>query len=138
MPTIRTTYDGDMLFRTHSGSHDLVIDVPAPMGGKDRGMTPPEVFIASLGSCVGALVADYCGRSGLDATGMIVDVDFDKASDPTRLENLKVRILLPHTECGRREDAVRRVAEHCPVHETIATLGDVTFEVLDSTALHPA
>lgn len=63
MPTIETTYRGDMEFETVLGSHRLVIDAPASMGGKDRGPTPPELFVASLGSCVGAFVASYCGRA---------------------------------------------------------------------------
>lgn len=41
MPTITTRYRGDMSFTTDLGRHALVIDVPAGMGGKDRGPTPP-------------------------------------------------------------------------------------------------
>jgi uncharacterized OsmC-like protein len=42
-----------MSFETTLGNHRLLIDVPASMGGKDRGPTPPELFVASLGSCGG-------------------------------------------------------------------------------------
>ena len=57
MAKITTYYKGDMLFESKLGAHSVIIDVPAGMGGKDRGPTPPEIFIASLGSCVGAFVA---------------------------------------------------------------------------------
>jgi uncharacterized OsmC-like protein len=56
MPAITTTYQGDMAFETVLGRHRLLIDVPAAMGGQDRGPTPPELFVASLGSCVAAFV----------------------------------------------------------------------------------
>ncbi|MFP3854513.1 MAG: OsmC family protein [Anaerolineales bacterium] len=128
MATIRTTYKGDMLFETVMGDHTLTIDVPAGMGGSDRGPTPPQVFIASIGSCVGALVADYCQRNDVDTRGMTVDVDFEKADKPTRLTNLKVTINMPQGECTKkRETVIRRVAEHCPVHETINTLEGIEF-----------
>jgi putative redox protein len=131
MPTITTTYQGDMVFETVLGRHRLLIDVPAGMGGKDRAPTPPELFVASLGSCVAAFVASYCQRVGLDRRELSVDVSYEKAEEPTRLVGLTVTVKLPHAACGDRQEAIRRVARHCPVHETIATLADVQFEIVD-------
>lgn len=129
MGKITTVYKGDMLFESKLGNHTVRVDVPASMGGKDRGPTPPELFIASLGSCVGAFVADYCGRAGVDTRDMTVDVTFDKVDNPTRLVNLKVKVNLPNGDCGERQKAILRVAEHCPVHETITTLEHVEISV---------
>jgi uncharacterized OsmC-like protein len=123
-----------MLFESKLGNHSLLIDVPASMGGKDRSPTPPELFVASLGSCVGAFVAHYCQRTGIDATDMTVDVTFDKLENPTRLANLKVRIDLPQGECADRQAAIHRVAEHCPVHETITTMQAIEIEIFDRAA----
>lgn len=135
MATITTRLTGPMVFESQLGNHTLQIDVPAAMGGSDRGPTPPELFVASLGSCIAAFVAQYCQRAGMDTTGLEVAVTFDKADNPTRLINLRALITLPHAECAGREEAIRRVAEHCPVHETIATLGAVAFEIQDAAAL---
>jgi len=130
MPTITTEYRGDMLFETKLGNHVLTIDVPPVMGGKDRGPEPPQLFIASLGSCVGALVAEYCGHKGIDTRDMTVDVSFEKTEHPTRLTNIRVRVNLPHADCeeGHRKEVLTRVAQHCPVHETIATVQDIRFD----------
>jgi len=135
MAKITTYYKGEMLFESKLGNHSLIIDVPASMGGKDRGPTPPELFVASLGSCVGAFVAQYCGRTGIDASEMTVDVTFDKLESPTRLTNLKVRVELPHGQCADRQAAIRRVAEHCPVHETIVTLEGIEIDILGKDQL---
>ncbi len=135
MSVITTFYKGNMLFETKIGNHAIQIDVPAGMGGTDRGPTPPEVFIASLGSCVGAFVAQYCERNSLDAHDMSVDVLFEKADNPTRLVNLKIKVNIPSAECSdQRLEAIRRVAEHCPVHKTIETMEGIEFEILDKTA----
>ena len=130
MDQITTTYQGNMLFESKLGRHSILIDVPPTMGGSDRGPTPPELFVASLGSCVGAFVASYCERNGVNTEGMSVDVTFDKADKPTRLVNLKIKVNLPCGECQDCEKALLRVAEHCPVHETISTLEDVEFEIV--------
>lgn len=135
MATITTRLVGDMLFESQLGSHALRIDVPPAMGGSDRGPTPPEIFVASLGSCIAAFVAQYCNRAGLDTADLEVAVTYDNAESPTRLINLRAVVTLPHADCAGREEALRRVAEHCPVHETIATLGSVTFEFHDAAAL---
>ena len=135
MATITTTYKGDMLFETKTGNHTLQADVPPAMGGKDRAPTPPELFIASLGTCISAFVANYCGKAGVNATDMTVDVEFEKADDPTRLINLKVIIKMPNATCKNRQTAIRRVAEHCPVHETIVTLEEISFEIYDKEDL---
>lgn len=138
MPTITTSYRGDMTFATDIGDRRLIIDVPAGMGGKGRGPTPPELFVASLGSCVAAYVAAYCQTAGLEARELSVDVSYAKAEDPTRLVDLTITVNLPHADCGQRQAAIRRVAEHCPVHETIATLSQVHFEIRDRAAFAPA
>jgi putative redox protein len=129
MGKVTTYYKGDMLFESKLGNHSILIDVPAGMGGSDRGPTPPELFIASLGSCVGAFVVNYCGKSGVDTKDMTVDVTFDKVEDPTRLVNLKIEVNLSNGDCEKREKAILRVAEHCPVHETIATLESIEINV---------
>ena len=50
---------------------------------------------------------------------------------PTRLHNLRVVVRLPHADlaAATRREAIRRVAEHCPVTETIATVQDVQVAI---------
>jgi uncharacterized OsmC-like protein len=71
----------------------------------------------------------------MDARELTVDVSYAKADDPTRLVDLTITVNLPHADCGARQAALRRVAEHCPVHETIATLSQITFQIRDRAAL---
>jgi uncharacterized OsmC-like protein len=134
MDVITTHHKGDMLFETQLGSHTLEIDVPESMGGKDRGPQPPEIFVASLGSCVAALVANYCNKSGLNTEGLSVDVMYEKVPDPTRLTAVKVKVDLPHADISGREEALRRVADRCPVHQTICSLEGVDIEVSGKAA----
>jgi uncharacterized OsmC-like protein len=129
MAKITTVHKGDMLFETELGNHKLLVDVPAGMGGSDRGPTPPEVFVASLGGCVAALIGNYCNKAGIDTEGMTVDVTYEKVSDPTRLTDIRVHVDLPHGDISGREKALIRVAERCPVHETICRMDSVGIEV---------
>jgi hypothetical protein len=67
----------------------------------------------------------------MDTDGLAVDVSFEKDEASGRLTDVAVTIDLPHAVCGDREAAIRRVAEHCPVHATIHTLEEVAFEIRD-------
>lgn len=130
MAQIVTHYKGDMLFESVIGNHLLTIDVPADMGGEDRGPIPPQLFVASLGSCIGAFVAQYCDINGIDNTDMSVVISYEKSSQPTRLVNLQAVVKLPHGDCGARVKAIERVADLCPVHETIKTMHGLAITIL--------
>ena len=131
MAVITTKYMGDMLYETKLGPHTVTIDVPEGMGGKNRGPMPPQLFISSLGSCVAVLVTDFCKHHDLDPEGLTVDVSYEFAKHPSRMTDINVDVSLPNAHCDDEctKKALKQVAEHCPVHETIATLKDVSFNI---------
>lgn len=130
MPTITTTSLGDRTLETLLGHHRIVTDLPPEMGGSNRGPEPAQLFVVSLGSCVAAIVLAYCETHDLDARDLRVDVDFQKTGQPSRLRGIRVRIALPHADLAsdRLRTVLQRVAEHCPVHETLSTLDAIGFE----------
>ena len=131
MGTVTTVYKGDMLFESEMGQHKISIEGPEDWGGKNRAPMPPQLFMASIGSCVGVLVSHFCQQHNLDCSGLTIDVDYDTAQQPTRFENITVIVNLPNAKCD--DDCTRKallhVAEHCPVHETIVTLDEIQFNI---------
>ena len=119
----------DSLFETQLGDHTLTTD---PDGV--AGPSPPEVLVASLGACVGILVANYCKRSGMSTEDLSVDVEYSKTSNPYRLAEFQVNINLPHADIDGRLGAITRVAEHCPVHQTMCTLEGANIRVNGKSA----
>jgi uncharacterized OsmC-like protein len=89
------------------------------MDGKDRGPTPPQLFVASLSSCIAIFATSYCNNAGINAEGLSVSLSFDKLKDPAKLANFKAQIKIPKGDVGKREKAVIAAASHCPIHETI-------------------
>jgi putative redox protein len=51
MMEVKITHLDQVKFAIHSRSHSILCDQPAENGGEDSGMTPPELLLASLGSC---------------------------------------------------------------------------------------
>jgi putative redox protein len=135
MGKVTSYYKGDMLFETKVGNHTVVNDVPPTpaWGGKDRSPTPPDDLIVSISSCIAAFVIQYCKTSGINTQDMSVDVTFDKEEKPAFLKNIDVKVNLPHAEVKDRKDAIRRVCEHCTVHETLTKLEHINIEVIDKS-----
>ena len=130
MATLTTKYKGDRLFEADNGTNTVTIDVRG-----ERALTPPQLFIVSLGACVSALISGYCESHDIDATGLEVDVNYDKVQNPSRMVNLKAVVRLPNADVKNREKALYHVAKHCPVHETIMTTDSMEIEILDRSAL---
>ena len=52
-------------------------------------------------------------------------LSYDKLEDPKGFANLKVAIKIPKGDYTSREKAILRVADHCPVHETITPVDKI-------------
>lgn len=138
MSSITTTYQGDMLFEMEIGGNQIKVDAPSVIGGTSRGITPSELFIASLGACIAAYVASYCQEHGLDATGLKVDVSFDHSDYPHRLVNIRAKVILPNADFRSRQSALRRVAMRCPVHKTIESWAGLNVDIVGAETTDPA
>jgi putative redox protein len=136
MPSVTSHHLGDMIFETKIGKYKIINDVPPTpeWGGKDRHPTPPDYFIASLSSCIAAFVIQYCTQARLDASGMSVEITYEKATQPSHMKDIAVTINLPEVELGKRLEAIKRVSRHCTVHETISKMGAVAINVRDKSA----
>jgi uncharacterized OsmC-like protein len=120
-----------MLFTTEVGGQRITTDVTPPMGGKGRAPTPPDLFVVSLGACVAAFVAHYCEQQGIDTRELWVETAFEKNEQPAFLTNFKVDVHLPYADCGDRMAAVKRVADHCIIEETLQHFQNVQFQIHD-------
>jgi uncharacterized OsmC-like protein len=120
-----------MLFATEVGGQRITTDVTPPMGGKGRAPTPPDLFVVSLGACVAAFVAHYCEQQGIDTRELWVETAFEKNEQPAFLTNFKVDVHLPYADCGDRMAAVKRVADHCIIEETLQHFQNVQFQIHD-------
>jgi uncharacterized OsmC-like protein len=135
MPSVKSQHIDDMVFETLVGDHKIPNDVPPTpeWGGKGRHPTPPDYFVASLSSCIAAFVQQYCDRNGIDASGMFVEIHYEKGTNPAHLKELMVDVHLPNADVGARAEAIKRVSGHCTVHETICKMEGLPISIRDKT-----
>src|SRR6516162_793915 len=85
---------GAVQFEIRARQHRIVCDQPESSGGFDEGMTPPELMLASLGSCANYYAAQYLQKQGLASEGTRVRVTAGKTTGPARLDNFKIEVRL--------------------------------------------
>src|SRR6185437_11445166 len=82
-------------FSIEARTHTLISDQPVENGGEDAGMTPPELMLASLGSCAEFYAVQYLRTRKLEDRGVEVRVTAKKLTQPARLGNFSIRVTCP-------------------------------------------
>ncbi len=116
---LTVTYKGGTRFDVASGTHTLVTDQPIADGGGDAGMSPVELFVGSLASCVAYFVGRYCARHQIPCEGFAVDVEWSFAEQPHRVGAVELRVNLPSAVTPEQRDKLLKVAHGCTVHQSI-------------------
>jgi putative redox protein len=110
---------GAVQFEIRSRQHKVISDQPAENNGHDEGMTPPELLLASLGSCAAYYAVDYLKRNKIEREGVKARVTAEKVKGPFRLDNFKIEVEVPgdleENQVKGLEDAVHR----CLIHNTL-------------------
>jgi len=127
--TCKVTYETDARCVAESRGHQIIVDQPTENHGTDEGMTPPELLLASLGTCAIYYAAEYLRRNNLPAQGMQVFVDAEKASAPARLGRFNIRVVIPQVSDAAHLEGTRRAAEKCLVTNTLLVTPEITLTV---------
>jgi len=91
-------------------------------------MTPPELMLASLGSCAGFYAAEYLNTRRLPSKDLAVRVHAEKALHPARLGSFRIEVRAPGLDEQQRTGVLRAV-KGCLIHNTLLAPPNVEIEV---------
>ena len=117
---LTVAYKGGARYDVTSGTHMLVTDQPIADGGGDAGMSPVELFVGSLASCVAYFVGRYCARHQIPCEGFTVDAEWSYAEQPHRVGAVELRVNLPSAVTPEQREKLLKVAHGCTVHQSLA------------------
>jgi len=110
---------GAVQFEIKARQHTIACDQPAENGGFDEGMTPPELLLASLGSCAGFYAAAYLRKHKLAEKGTRVKVSAEKAKDPARMDQFRIEVEVPVELDEKHSAGIDAAVHHCLIHNTL-------------------
>ncbi len=121
---------GSMQFEIKTRGHVIVSDQPLENEGFDEGMTPPELLLASLGSCAGYYAAQYLRKHKLATEGTRIRVSCEKVKDPLpRMTNFIIEVDTPMELTKEQRKGVEEEVTHCLVHNTLLHRPKITLKV---------
>ncbi len=129
-------YTGEKKFEITARTHRLTSDQPAEHGGTDTGMTPPELFLSSVGACAAYYAAEYLRARSLPSQELEIRVSGEKGGRPTRITSLRIDVVAPGLD-QRHQDGVLRAIESCLIKNTLMVPPSITTRLLPSEAAVP-
>ena len=121
---------GDVQFEIRARTHTIPCDQPVENGGYDEGMTPPELLLASLGSCAAYYAAQYLRQQHLASQGTVVRVTADKEKNPPRLARFIIEIEPPVELTEAQQAGINEAVEHCLIHNTLLHPPEISVQIL--------
>jgi len=126
---------GSVQFEIRARNHSIISDQTVNDGGFDEGMTPPELLLASLGSCAGYYAAQYLRKNKLASEGTRVRVTCEKVKDPlARMTNFVIEVEAPVDLSEAQRKGVEEAVEHCLVHNTLLHTPNIALKVAGAVA----
>ena len=127
---VTVEYLGAVQFEVRARNHAILCDQPEENGGFDEGITPPELMLASLGTCAGYYAAEYLNKRQLPASGMQIKVTAEKAKSPARLGSFRVEVRLPAAIDNHRREGVVRAIHSCLIHNTLLNPPAIELDII--------
>lgn len=107
--------------------HEVIADEPAILGGTDKGLTPKELLMSALGSCVAITLRMYVDRKQWPVDKIEVNISMG-------IENAE-NIFFEEITCtgALTDDQKQRlevIAKMCPVSKILAAGNELRSKVL--------
>jgi uncharacterized OsmC-like protein len=114
-------------FEAEAREHRIICDQTFENGGEDLGMTPPELLLASLGTCAGYYALQYLRTRSLSTNGLAVQVTAEKETSPARLARFRVAVETGELSAKHQEGLLRAV-HTCLIHNTLLGRPEIAIE----------
>ena len=121
-------YLGNAKFEATARGHHVLCDQPVENSGTDKGLTPPEFLLVSLGTCAGYYATQYLKTRGLNAEKVTVRVSAEKATQPARLASFILEVEAPHVDV-KHHDGLMRAVKACLIHNTLSQAPHIDLHI---------
>jgi putative redox protein len=123
MEVIKITLDGGRKVTAHlNDGRQVTTDQPVDEGGTATAPTPFGFFLASLATCAGVYVTDFCNHRNIPTDTITLNQSAEFTMDDKGkhvLAEVSLQIHLPDDFPEKYREAVVRVAELCAVKRVV-------------------
>ncbi len=88
-----------------------------------------ELLMASLGSCIGAVLVTFADRHEINLEEMTIELHWHLADNPHRIGEISVSVNIPHTLTAEQKLTLTNVAHSCLIHNTLTHKPEIAIEL---------
>lgn len=126
---------GGTKFEMTAGAHKVLSDQPFDNDGTDSAMTPPELFLSSLGACAAYYAEEHLRVRGLPDEDLELRISALKGETPSRIATIQIDVIAPGLT-QRHRDGLLRAIDACPITNTLHIPPHMAVHVFASEVAH--
>ncbi|MGQ9615096.1 MAG: OsmC family protein [Spirochaetota bacterium] len=113
------TFPGGMKVNASYKGYTIKTDQPVTAGGDGTAPAPFDLFLASIGTCVGLYVLWFCQERNITANDARIVLTTERNHQTKMIEKINIDIKLPDGFPEKYLKAVVAAASNCPVKKHI-------------------
>ncbi len=115
------TYEGELRTKSiHLASEDsFITDAPIDNNGKGEAFSPTDTVASALASCILTIMGIKAKNLNLNLRGTKAQVKKIMASEPRRIEEIKIEINVNKFFDSKTQRLLERAALNCPVAKSL-------------------
>ncbi len=119
MSAITVDFPGGVVVEAHWKGHSVRTDQPVQDGGADSAMSPFDLFLASIATCMGFYALRFCQERGLSTDGLGLTLEPIREEGAKQVTLLRIGLQLPNEFPDKYRTAIERAVDHCAVKKHI-------------------
>jgi putative redox protein len=120
MSMMTVSFPGGVMVDAHYKGHTLRTDQPEKNGGGDTALSPFDLFIASIATCMGFYALRFCQERSISTDGLRLSLEPIRDEEKKMVATVRVSLELPAAFPDKYRTPIRRAVEHCSVKAHLA------------------
>ena len=113
----------------NAGKNSLIADEPEDHGGKNEGLNPYELLLASLGACTCATVRMYADRKEMALDEIQVNLSLER-DDENNITNISREVKFIGNLSDDERQRLLSIANKCPIHKILSNPIHINTQVV--------
>ncbi len=126
---MKITFPGGLKVQAEYKGYTIMTDQPAYSGGDGTAPAPFDLFLASIGTCVGIYVKSFCTQRGIETRYIVINQQMEIDQQTRMIGKISIDIHLPADFPVKYKDALIHTANHCAVKRHIMNPPEFEYNI---------